>query len=616
MLARLVQPQPIRWKVSFIQGLERGTITLSAFGVPRIEKCAQIFWPDWTIKDDLCDRGGNPMYAYLACLTIGSKVCALLAVRKEGGWYVISDVVASFQHCGYGAALLRATLIRIECFDQQSVPGTGRCVIFAHPDNGAARRVYGRMVTSVEDECSDGEAAKWARFRLGTWDVGLAAPSAPGGGIRSMEILEERGDSEEIEVVEGEGCVDEKGVGEEEVEDVAMEEEGVEVEEEGAEGGRGCVEEAGADEVRAVEEEDEAEEEEELETSPPFAPSSHEADIARVKAVMGLPPGTSACDVLREACSRLELPVPDFQNASAVVALSDVVRLASPSQLRNEGRGEAALSQADAARAGRPPKRAWAAVGALAPCTNCLKVFEARMLDKGACSDCCYSSCGESGAECESDATDVDELDGAVRGQTARFMPPTHEGVERGGKSRGKSQSAPPSRFPTPTQREQRASYCGNQSRMGVELRRWALAYANCRCGPHCPATCPCCKGEGESCPHDRGGITSQKVHERLKRHPHLIPEHLRGIDWGVDHVIPNEVGGVSWIDNYYLMPKDANSHFGQNWTHEKRTYVGKNAARQATSFCRWHGRQCARDIHFDSFVYRLEKRLVGRSLR
>ena len=340
------------------------------------------------------------------------------------------------------------------------------------------------------------------------------------------------------------------------------------------------------------------------------------ADIARVRAVMGLPPGTSACDVLREACARLELPVPDFQNASAVVALSDAVRLASPSQLRNEGRGEAALSQADAARAGRPPKRAWAAVGALAPCTNCLKVFEARMLDKGACSDCCYSSCGESGAECESDATDVDELDGAVRGQTARFMPPTHEGVERGGKSRGKSQSAPPSRFPTPTQREQRASYCGNQSRMGVELRRWALAYANCRCGPHCPATCPCCKGEGESCPHDRGGITSQKVHERLKRHPHLIPEHLRGIDWGVDHVIPNEVGGVSWIDNYYLMPKDANSHFGQNWTHEKRTYVGKNAARQATSFCRWHGRQCARDIHFDSFVYRLEKRLVGRSLR
>ena len=75
MLPRLVQPPPICWEVSFIQGLEWGTIALSDFGVARIEKCAQVFWGDWTIDGDLCE-GGNPMYAYLACLTIGSKVCA------------------------------------------------------------------------------------------------------------------------------------------------------------------------------------------------------------------------------------------------------------------------------------------------------------------------------------------------------------------------------------------------------------------------------------------------------------------------------------------------------------------------------------------------------------
>ena len=52
------------------------------------------------------------------------------------------------------------------------------------------------------------------------------------------------------------------------------------------------------------------------------------------------------------------------------------------------------------------------------------------------------------------------------------------------------------------------------------------------------------------------GGITTRQVRAWLKANPRFIPEHLRGIDFHVDHIVGDGIGGQNWPLNYFLMPK------------------------------------------------------------
>ena len=49
-----------------------------------------------------------------------------------------------------------------------------------------------------------------------------------------------------------------------------------------------------------------------------------------------------------------------------------------------------------------------------------------------------------------------------------------------------------------------------------------------------------------------------------------LHDESLQQGHWTVDHIIPSEMGGLDWPENYFLMPKSLNSHFGAHVTNEK----------------------------------------------
>ena len=56
-----------------------------------------------------------------------------------------------------------------------------------------------------------------------------------------------------------------------------------------------------------------------------------------------------------------------------------------------------------------------------------------------------------------------------------------------------------------------------------------------------------------------------------------------------LDHVVPDNLGGVSCLFNCVFMPGSANSHFGCFFTPEKHAFVGKAVVAHACAFARWH---------------------------
>ena len=70
-------------------------------------------------------------------------------------------------------------------------------------------------------------------------------------------------------------------------------------------------------------------------------------------------------------------------------------------------------------------------------------------------------------------------------------------------------------------------------------------------------------------------------------------PEQLEGTgltvdDVSTDHILPRSAGGAHHVFNYYIMSKSHNSHFQNNWTAEKRAYVGKQGVKIAQGFAEW----------------------------
>ena len=185
------EPTSTGQRVVYFNGRTGGMNTLDTEVEAEINRCARIYWPDFVFKNELFD-GDAPRFELLACLMVGKRVLALLALNKESGCYTISDVVASFQNCGYGATLVRATLAKIMCVSLQGAHGTERCVIFADPANALACRVYRSMGTpQVKTVWAAGveggdPRVEWLRFEFGSRQGAEAAmPSPPAAPILS-----------------------------------------------------------------------------------------------------------------------------------------------------------------------------------------------------------------------------------------------------------------------------------------------------------------------------------------------------------------------------------------------------------------------------------------------
>ena len=98
------------------------------------------------------------------------------------------------------------------------------------------------------------------------------------------------------------------------------------------------------------------------------------------------------------------------------------------------------------------------------------------------------------------------------------------------------------------------------------------------------------------------GGITTRQVRAWLKANPDFVPEHLRGVEFHIDHIIGDGVGGQSWPLNYFIMPKAANLWFGGWLTLEKRRYVGMHAWTAATCFTMWCAQKSRATLPFGNF--------------
>ena len=85
------------------------------------------------------------------------------------------------------------------------------------------------------------------------------------------------------------------------------------------------------------------------------------------------------------------------------------------------------------------------------------------------------------------------------------------------------------------------------------------------------------------------GPIAAGEVTEWFRANP----ERLEGTGLTVDdvstgHIVPESIGGRNYIFNYYIMPKYQESYFRDDWTEEKRAYIGEEAANIALGFAQW----------------------------
>ena len=98
------------------------------------------------------------------------------------------------------------------------------------------------------------------------------------------------------------------------------------------------------------------------------------------------------------------------------------------------------------------------------------------------------------------------------------------------------------------------------------------------------------------------GGMTTRQVRAWLKANPQYIPEHLRSVDFHVDHIVSDGIGGQNWPLNYFLMPSETNLWFGGWMTLQKRQYVGMPAWTGATNFSMWCAQKSRAVLPFGTF--------------
>ena len=79
-----------------------------------------------------------------------------------------------------------------------------------------------------------------------------------------------------------------------------------------------------------------------------------------------------------------------------------------------------------------------------------------------------------------------------------------------------------------------------------------------------------------------------------------LEPTGLTIGTFSVDHVIPENLGGLNHVANFHLMPPGVNSHFRDTWTAAKIRYIGTYAARGALSLHKF--------FHRDQYTYDFSK--------
>ena len=125
----------------------------------------------------------------------------------------------------------------------------------------------------------------------------------------------------------------------------------------------------------------------------------------------------------------------------------------------------------------------------------------------------------------------------------------------------GQSRPAWEPKLGWPEREDQNASYCGDMHELIVFAR---AKYAT------------------------SGGMSTTQVKRWLEKNPSFIPRWLRGKEWAVDHVVSDKLGAHPWPYNYFLMPKEDNSHFREWADQEKRKYVGSHAWETSSSFARW----------------------------
>lgn len=98
-------------------------------------------------------------------------------------------------------------------------------------------------------------------------------------------------------------------------------------------------------------------------------------------------------------------------------------------------------------------------------------------------------------------------------------------------------------------------------------------------------------------------GMTTKQVRSWLDKHPHRVPSFLKHVDWAVDHIVPDNLGGVSHPYNFFLLPRTVNNAFSGWATIEKRRFVGQATWTKATDFQRWYMLKAKAHVnlaHFD----------------
>ena len=115
------------------------------------------------------------------------------------------------------------------------------------------------------------------------------------------------------------------------------------------------------------------------------------------------------------------------------------------------------------------------------------------------------------------------------------------------------------------------------------------------------------------------GGMKPSHVKNWLSEDPeNRVPDWLKPL-WNddpkkvsADHIIPDKLGGHPWPHNYFLMPRDDNSHFSASVEKEKKKYVGA-AYETASSFARWVRDAARARIDYSRFDP-VDARFIGRA--
>ena len=109
------------------------------------------------------------------------------------------------------------------------------------------------------------------------------------------------------------------------------------------------------------------------------------------------------------------------------------------------------------------------------------------------------------------------------------------------------------------------------------------------------------------------GGMSNRQIRNWLLKNPDYVPTWLKDVEWEVDHIVPDALGGYPWPHNYFLMPKQVNKHFRQWVDAEKARYVGADSWETATSFARWARNKTRALVDFALFDP-VGAKFVGRS--